>query len=36
MDDISMKELKPDYTQGFYFGRPCPYSEFIEKFVTNR
>lgn len=28
-DDLSkMNQLSPDYCQGFYFGRPCPYEEF--------
>lgn len=26
-------ELSPDYSQGFYFGRPCPYQQFKESFV---
>lgn len=25
--------LSPDYSQGFYFGRPCPYDQFVEQFV---
>lgn len=29
-----MKELLPDYYQGYYFGKPCPYQEFSEKFVN--
>lgn len=28
-----IQELSPDYTQGFYFGRPCPYKQFLEQFV---
>lgn len=28
-----LKELLPDYCQGYYFGRPCPFDEFMEKFV---
>lgn len=28
-----IQELSPDYTQGFYFGRPCPYEQFLEQFV---
>ncbi len=28
-----MLTLKPDYNQGFYFGRPCPLYDFIEQFV---
>ena len=28
-----IQELSPDYTQGFYFGRPCPYNQFLEQFV---
>ena len=28
-----IKILFPDYCQGFYFGRPCPYKEFNEKYV---
>jgi diguanylate cyclase (GGDEF)-like protein len=29
-----MKTLSPDYCQGFYFGRPCPFEEFVEKFIN--
>lgn len=29
-----IKKLSPDYCQGFFFGRPCPYEEFLEKFVV--
>lgn len=25
--------LSPDYSQGFYFGRPCPYGQFVEQFI---
>ena len=28
-----MQELSPDYSQGFFFGRPCPFDQFIEQFV---
>lgn len=28
-----MLTLNPDYSQGFYFGRPCPLVDFIEQFV---
>lgn len=28
-----MKEILPDYCQGYYFGKPCPFGEFTEKFV---
>lgn len=28
--------LSPDYSQGFYFGRPCPLDQFIEQFVTKQ
>ncbi len=28
-----MLALNPDYSQGFYFGRPCPLVDFIEQFV---
>ncbi|MCD7884056.1 MAG: GGDEF and EAL domain-containing protein [Lachnospiraceae bacterium] len=27
--------LPPDYSQGFYFGRPCPQNDFKKKFVDN-
>ena len=26
-------EMKPDYIQGYYFGRPCPYEVFVENYV---
>jgi diguanylate cyclase (GGDEF)-like protein len=28
-----IKSISPDYCQGFYFGRPCPYEEFVDKFI---
>lgn len=28
-----MKELLPDYCQGYLFGKPCPYDEFVEKYL---
>jgi diguanylate cyclase (GGDEF)-like protein len=34
VDELNkMKALAPDYCQGYYFGKPCPYEEFIENFV---
>lgn len=30
-----IQKLSPDYSQGFYFGRPCPYQQFSETFVQN-
>lgn len=32
-DRINM--LSPDIAQGFFFGRPCPYKEFLDNFVTS-
>jgi EAL domain-containing protein (putative c-di-GMP-specific phosphodiesterase class I) len=29
-----MKQLSPNYCQGYYFGEPCPYDEFVAKFIT--
>lgn len=29
-----IQNLSPDYIQGFYFGKPCPYQQFTESFVT--
>lgn len=28
-----IRNLQPDFSQGFFWGRPCPYEEFVEKFV---
>jgi diguanylate cyclase (GGDEF)-like protein len=28
-----MKTIAPDYCQGYYFGKPCSYEEFTEKFL---
>lgn len=34
-DELSrMKALSPDYCQGYYFGKPCSYEQFIETFVN--
>ncbi len=29
-----IKELEPDYIQGYYYGRPCPADEFLFEFCT--
>lgn len=29
-------KLVPDYIQGFYFGRPCPYEDFTEKYLKKK
>lgn len=31
-----MKDVAPDFIQGFYFGRPCPYQEFTDSFVLKQ
>lgn len=28
-----IQTLSPDYSQGFYFGKPCPLDQFMEQFV---
>jgi diguanylate cyclase (GGDEF)-like protein len=34
IDELNkMKTIAPDYCQGYYFGKPCSYEEFIEKFL---
>lgn len=34
-DDLTkMNQLSPDYCQGFYFGKPCPYEEFKEQYLA--
>lgn len=30
-----MNELPPDYCQGYFFGKPCPFNQFLEEFVMN-
>lgn len=33
-DELQMiNRISPDYIQGFYFGKPCPYDSFVEAFV---
>lgn len=27
--------IGPDYIQGYYFGKPCPYDEFMQKYIEN-
>ncbi|MBR1930444.1 MAG: GGDEF and EAL domain-containing protein [Lachnospiraceae bacterium] len=29
-------EIEPDYIQGFYFGRPCPFEQFRWQYVNNQ
>ena len=31
-----IKQLNPDYCQGYYFGRPCPFDEFMNLFVNEK
>ncbi|MGN0153235.1 MAG: EAL domain-containing protein [Lachnospiraceae bacterium] len=31
-----IQELSPDYSQGFYFGKPCPLDQFMENFVYSK
>ncbi len=28
-------EMSPDYIQGYYFGKPCPYEAFLENHIEN-
>ena len=28
-----INRLKPDYIQGYYFGKPCPYEKFYHDFI---
>lgn len=28
--------IKPTYYQGYYFGKPCPFDEFVEKYVKKQ
>ena len=28
-----IQKLRPDFSQGFFWGRPCPYEEFVKTFV---
>ncbi len=28
-----ISQIHPDLIQGYYFGKPCPYQEFVERFV---
>lgn len=32
-EESRMQNISPDYSQGFYYGKPCPYDQFIEQFV---
>lgn len=32
-EHVRILEIAPDYSQGFYFGKPCPYNQFEENFV---
>ena len=33
---VKILEISPDYSQGFYFGRPCPYQQFRDNFVLSQ
>lgn len=32
----SINRLNPDYIQGYYFGKPCSYEQFYEKFIESK
>lgn len=35
-DDLDkMNRLSPDYCQGYYFGKPCPYEDFVTLYLNN-
>ena len=29
-----ISEMGPDYIQGYYFGKPCPFNQFLNDFVN--
>jgi len=31
-----IKTLSPNYCQGFYFGKPCSYQNFVQQFIENK
>ena len=31
---LKMLNVSPDYYQGFFFGKPCPYEEFVKNFIA--
>ena len=31
---LKMKEMKVDYLQGYYFGRPCGKKQFLQQYAT--
>lgn len=31
---VKIRALRPDYIQGYFYGRPCPESEFLETFCS--
>ena len=31
---VKISALNPDFIQGYYYSRPCPKEEFIEKFLS--
>ena len=31
---LKMKELKVDYLQGYYFGRPCGKEHFLQQYAS--
>lgn len=33
-EENRIKRLSPDYSQGYYYGRPCSYLDFVEKFIN--
>lgn len=31
---LKMKEMKVDYLQGYYFGRPCGKKQFLQQYAS--
>lgn len=31
-----IQQISPDITQGFFFGKPCPYQQFFDEFIAKR
>ncbi len=31
-----ISKIEPDFIQGYYYGRPCPFDEFLDKFILKK
>jgi EAL domain-containing protein (putative c-di-GMP-specific phosphodiesterase class I) len=33
---LKIRKLRPEFTQGYFWGKPCGYEEFMTKFIERK